>query len=83
MVNNYEIQTNYEIYIYPNPTNNNFLNVNLQYKTNFELINLTGQILRKGIFNSETNTLYLEPQIPNGLYFLKIDGKSCKVVVER
>lgn len=71
------------INIYPNPTHSNFLNVILQNKSNFEFINVTGQILIKGIFQSGNNILTLDQHIPNGLYFLKIDGKSFKVVVER
>ena len=71
------------INIYPNPTHSNFLNVILQNKSNFEFINVTGQILIKGIFQSGNNILTLDQHITNGLYFIKIDGKSFKVVVER
>ncbi|MBK8242117.1 MAG: DUF3836 domain-containing protein [Saprospiraceae bacterium] len=71
------------INIYPNPTHSNFLNVILQNKSNFEFIDLTGHILKKGVFNDGNNTLALNQNIPNGLYFIKIDGKSFKVVVER
>jgi hypothetical protein len=83
LVNSQDIRKSNDIQIYPNPINSNFLKVMLQDKSNFEFVNLSGQILIKGVFNEGNNTLALNQNITNGFYFLKIDGKSFKVVVER
>jgi len=83
LVNSQDFRKSNYIQIYPNPTNSNFLNVILQNKSNFELMNLPGQILVKGVFNEGNNSLALNQNITNGFYFLKIEGKSFKVVVDR
>jgi hypothetical protein len=83
LVDNHDIQNSTHIGIYPNPTFSNFINVNLHHASTFEFLDLTGHILKKGVFNVGTNTLLLEKHITNGLYFLKIDGVGYKVVVER
>ncbi|MGB5032207.1 MAG: T9SS type A sorting domain-containing protein, partial [Saprospiraceae bacterium] len=59
------------------------LNVILPNKSNFEFINLSGQILIKGVFNDGNNTLALNQNITNGLYFLKINDLGFKVIIER
>jgi hypothetical protein len=73
---------NSEIVIYPNPTNN-AINLNIEpkyFNGNWEISNLTGQILLKGEISNNENFQLDISNLPPATYFLRIsNGEEIKV----
>lgn len=70
-----------ETLVYPNPTNS-FLNIerNTSEKVNFELVSALGEIILSGIFQNINETLDVS-QLPTGVYFLKLNNYSQKIII--
>ncbi len=66
------------IRIYPNPVKD-ILNIEgLQSKQPYEIINIEGKLLKKGIAQSSINIFGL----PKGVYLLKLQGRNIKFIKE-
>jgi len=66
---------------FPNPTSD-LINIkidNFIRPLDYQLSNVTGQIIETGVFYSDTEQLYLNT-LEAGLYFITIEGKTYKVV---
>jgi Secretion system C-terminal sorting domain len=79
---NQEIATNEPITIYPNPTNTSEINIKSTEKANYTLMDLSGKVLDSGNLNEGNNTLQLN-SIQNGMYILKMNQQSFKIVVNK
>ncbi|XCF07577.1 T9SS type A sorting domain-containing protein [Tamlana crocina] len=81
-----DLQTNFEITTYPNPTTS-ILNVNIngieEAPMDYQLFNTSGQIVRKGRVNG-SSTKILVNDLPTASYILKIQNnqttKSFKII---
>lgn len=67
----------YEISVYPNPTNDNRINIETEVALDeIQLINLNGQLIQvinKPVFNNNTYTL---DNLPQGFYFLRLSSEN-------
>ena len=66
--------------VYPNPTNG-ILTVEIQgfaSEQDYRIINLTGQILKTGTTQGQIDV----SRLPSGSYFLTINGKTQKIVIQ-
>jgi len=74
-----EIDTN-NFSIYPNPTNS-IINIEVEMiqDLDFQLLNLTGQAVLNGSFNSNTHQVDIS-RLTEGVYFLKIGNEVRKIL---
>jgi Secretion system C-terminal sorting domain len=79
---NQEIATTSIVNIYPNPTNTSEINVKSTEKANYTLMDLSGKVLDFGKLSEGNNTLQLN-SIQNGMYILKMNQQSFKIVVNK
>jgi polyhydroxybutyrate depolymerase len=70
------IESNTKIEVFPNPFSNKINLTNTTGKEIFRLINYFGQVIWTGINIEQQNFSYLS----NGLYFLRIDNRTIKLV---
>lgn len=76
-----EIQANADILIYPNPTNSHInIQRNTDKKANFELVSALGEVLFSGVLQTSNETLDTS-QLPTGVYFLKFENHTHKVLM--
>jgi hypothetical protein len=64
--------------VYPNPVNNNIVNIQLKSindSTNYTLTNLLGQTVQTGKLNALQNTITL-PQLQEGIYMMTINQEG-------
>jgi len=80
---NYELEITNYVKIYPNPTTGKLRITNYELRDNavIEIFSVVGQV----VFTSTVSTLSPETTIDishlaNGMYFMKIDGKTMKIV---
>ncbi len=77
LLNQNSFETIGNVVIYPNPTNENKLNIVSSVTIDdIKLININGQLImeiNKPIFNNNAFTLY---NLPQGFYFLKLNSQS-------
>lgn len=67
--------------IYPNPASNH-INVlrNTEEKANFELVSVLGETVSSGILQT-SNEILDTSQFPRGVYFLKLENQSHKIIM--
>ncbi len=58
--------------IYPNPLNNNSINIRAIERSEYSIYDLSGTIIQKGFLISGENTIELPQKIANGIYFVQI-----------
>ncbi|MBU2921606.1 T9SS type A sorting domain-containing protein, partial [Winogradskyella psychrotolerans] len=66
--------SNVKLTLFPNPAKYELYVKGLKISTSFEIIDLYGKKIRKGIVDS--NTSILVDKLPVGMYFLKLDGEK-------
>ena len=66
--------SNVKITLFPNPAKYELYVKGLKISTSFEIFDLYGKKIRKGIVDS--NTSILVDKLPVGMYFLKLDGEK-------
>ena len=79
-INNYELRnTNYVVY--PNPTTNQLriTNYELRDGMGYSIYSVMGQKVLHGKLQDETTIINVE-SLAKGMYFLKIDGKTMKII---
>ncbi len=59
------------IYIYPNPANNELHIDNLQNKSTYALLNTVGQSIQTGILKAGRNSIYIQ-SLASGIYLLQL-----------
>lgn len=64
------------IHVYPNPTNDYVFLSNQAEKISYEIIQLSGQVVQRGITNNFINFSNLKP----GIYILKVGTSYCRIV---
>jgi len=70
-----------EILVYPNPANN-YINIlrNTEEKANFELVSVLGETVLSGFLQTSNETLDIS-QFSTGVYFLKLENQSHKIIM--
>jgi endonuclease I len=75
---NFEAQAN--ISIYPNPATDNLINVYSEVVIdNLQLININGQVVKNVAGPNFSNNVYTLTDVPQGFYFLKLQGSGGSV----
>jgi hypothetical protein len=69
-----QIQANFQVSVYPNPTSGIFQVIVSNAECNYELTNITGQILLTGTVK-ENETLDIT-EYPTGIYFIKVTNNT-------
>ncbi len=76
-----ESQSITDILIYPNPANNHInIQRNTEEKANFELVSVLGETVFSGILQT-SNEILNTSQLPTGIYFLKFENQSHKIIM--
>lgn len=80
----------YQSLMFPNPSNHNTLYVKLFGKSvtnpTYQIIDLNGKVLAEGspeLKEKELMILNLQAEIPNGVYFVKIQDNNTNIVTEQ
>lgn len=68
------------VQVYPNPTNGQ-LKITGYELGDYRIYSVIGQVVMQGKLQNETANINIT-SLPNGLYFLKIDGKVVKIIKE-
>jgi len=77
-LNNYELQiTNYELEVYPNPSTNKFYINSKNPNSKKELFNSIGQL----IISTKESEIDVS-RMPRGMYYLKVNNKIRKVIID-
>ncbi len=77
---NIKEQTKSDIRVYPNPSNGIFyINSKNKSQKKYEIYDITGRIVKKGILNNSINKINLE-NVKNGNYLIKINNKTFKLI---
>lgn len=71
-----------ELIIYPNPANNNIIQIKMSHDDIFKLIDLTGKILLSGNLSYVDSKIDIE-SIQNGIYVLIIGKQSQKIIINK
>jgi len=72
-----------DITIYPNPSNGIFyINSKNKSQKNYEIYDITGRIVKKGILNNSVNKINLE-NVKSGNYLIKIGNKTFKLILSK
>jgi hypothetical protein len=72
---------NFEMELYPNPTTGILSLVWEGNNTNYQIIDLQGKLIQESILNAGKTTIDLSTALP-GIYFLQINGKTNKIIVQ-
>jgi hypothetical protein len=78
-----DFQNMQQTVIYPNPTLSSIINVRHSANANYHLTDLSGKLIYSGRIFTGENVLNLDMIRNNGLYFLTIDGKSYKIIMNK
>ncbi|RLD49829.1 MAG: hypothetical protein DRI94_10305, partial [Bacteroidetes bacterium] len=72
-----------DITIYPNPSNGIiYINSKNKSQKNYEVYDITGRIVKKGILNNSVNKINLE-NVRSGNYLIKIGNKTFKLILSK
>ena len=72
-----------DITIYPNPSNGIiYINSKNKSQKNYEIYDITGRIVKKGILNNSVNKINLE-NVRSGNYLIKIGNKTFKLILSK
>ncbi len=68
------------IHIYPNPVNNELINIDTKYESLYQIFDFSGKLVLEGNLSEGKNHVKLN-NIKNGMYFLKIDNNFQKIII--
>jgi hypothetical protein len=69
-----------QVSIYPNPSNDIHINVNVGETASFVLFDHMGKSISNGIFHNGDNLLVLPETLSHGVYFLRINDTNYKLL---
>lgn len=69
-----------EISVFPNPAKDRINVRSLKMGSNYEILNMQGKVVLSGGYNGREISL---TTLPSGVYVLKVDDKSIKIIVAR
>jgi hypothetical protein len=71
-----------DVLIYPSPTIKNQVTIsyNGKQESNYNIINITGNIIENGILLPGLNEIIIPPSINSSIYFLQVDGYDASIV---
>jgi len=70
-----------EVLVFPNPFKNSLFIEGELNATKFQLITLEGRLVKEGVLSSGMNAIHSE-SLPQGIYLLKVDTKTFKIIKE-
>ena len=71
-----------KLVFYPNPVKNELIIKNEELRMgDYSIFNVSGQVLMQGQLLDETTTINVK-ELPNGMYFVKVGGKTGKFIKE-
>ncbi len=72
---------NSEFKLFPNPINGNLLFIETLSKSDFEIVNISGQKIKNGILEKGINPIDLF-ELSKGVYYVTINNQTQKIIIE-
>jgi hypothetical protein len=72
----------HDILIYANPATHNQITVsyNGNHESSYKVLNITGQVIEKGILIPGLNDIRISPTISNSIYFFQVEGMNATII---
>ena len=70
--------TSDDIYVYPNPTSG-IITIDVEDPIEYFITNINGQVVKNGTVSYDSQLIDIS-NLPNGMYFIKIDNEIVKII---
>lgn len=78
---NIKLQTSNNVLVYPNPAKD-YLNISSLVKTQASISNVSGSVVKSVLLKEGINSIDIQ-QLAAGIYYITVDGKTERIVIEK